>query len=129
VQLAAWFNRKNTLEGLHPRERGGMAYSPSVQERTPSTAYRATPDGERWTDFSARARRPDGHPDGGDTLELYIRLRGGSKAAILAELGREMVAEARTELERAARSGTQPPLWMSEMMTPAGWRHYRRLAR
>jgi hypothetical protein len=130
AQLAAWFNERHTLEELHPCERrhGGMAFSPSVSERTPSTAYHDTERGERWTDFSARARRSDGHPDGGDVLELYVRLRGGSKAAVLSELGREMIAEARSVLEAAARSGAQPPGWVAEIMTPAGWAHYRSIA-
>jgi len=131
AQLAEWFNERHTLEELHPREpgpRGGMAYSPSVSERTPSTGYHDTPGGERWTDFSARARRSDGRPDGGDALELYIRLRSGSKAAILRELGREMVSEARAELEAAARSGVQPRALVEQITTAAGWEHYRELA-
>ncbi len=128
AQLADWFNARHTLEELHPRERGGMAYSPSVSERTPSTGYYETQDGERWTDFSARARRPDGSADGGDALELYVRLQGGSKAAVLRELGREMVAEARRELEATARAGAEPPLWVQEIMTSAGWEHYHKTA-
>jgi len=132
AQLTEWFNERHSLEELHPREpgpRGGMAYSPSVSERTPSTSYHDTPDGERWTDFSARARRSDGRPDGGDALELYVRLQGGSsKAAILRELGREMIQEARRELEAAAHAGVQPPGWVASMTTAAGWEHYRELA-
>ena len=130
AQLAAWFNSRHTLEELHPseRRRGGMAFSPSVNERTPSTGYYDTPEGERWTDFSARARRADGHPDGGDVLELYIRLQGRSRSAVLSELGREMIREARAELEAAARSGAEPPGWVAELMTAAGWEHYRQLA-
>ncbi len=131
AQLAEWFNSRHTLEELHPsegRRRGGMAFSPSVSERIPSTAYHDTERGERWTDFSARARRSDGSPDSGDALELYVRLQGGSKAAVLRELGQEMIREARAELEAAARSGAQPPTWVIEIMTPAGWEHYRQLA-
>lgn len=128
AQLARWFNERHTLEELHPRERGGTAFSPSVSEHTPSTGYHDTPEGERWTDFSARARRADGHPDGGDVLELYVRLQGGNKAAVLSELGRELVNEARAELEAAARSGAEPPMWVVEIMTPAGWEHYRQVA-
>ncbi len=105
-----------------------MAFSPSVSERTPSTGYFETPGGERWTDFSARARRADSHPDGGDALELYVRLQGGSKATVLRELGRAMVAEARAALEHAARSGAQPPSWVQAIMTKAGWEHYRKIA-
>ncbi len=127
-QLAAWFNARHTLDELHPREQSGMAFSPSVSERTPSTGYHETPEGERWTDFSVRARRADGNPDGGDALELYVRLQGGEKAAVLRELGREMIREARTELEAAARSRRQPPTWVSAMMTPAGWDHYQQIA-
>ncbi len=130
AQLAEWFNIRHTLEELHPTERGrgGMAFSPSVSEHSPSTSYYDTQDGERWTDFSSRVRRADGRQDGGDALELYVRLRGGSKAALLAELGREMIREARSELETAARRGTQPPDWVVEITTPAGWEHYRKMA-
>jgi hypothetical protein len=35
-----------------PLEKNGMAFSPSVAERTPSTAI--TNDGLAWVDFSAR---------------------------------------------------------------------------
>jgi hypothetical protein len=127
AQLARWFNERHHLDELHPREHGGMAFSPSVSERTPSTGYYGTSQGERWTDFSARARQVSGHPDGGDALELYVRLRGGQKASVLRELARELVNEARAELERAASSGAEPPLWVQEIMTPAGWHHYREL--
>jgi hypothetical protein len=105
-----------------------MAFSPNVSERTPSTAYYDTQEGERWTDFSARARGADGHQDGGDALELYIRLQSGSRRAVLSELGRELVNEARAELEAAARSATEPPGWVAEITTPAGWEHYRQIA-
>jgi hypothetical protein len=127
AQIARWFNERHTLDGLHQRERSGMAFSPSINERSPSTGYYDTQQGERWTDFSARARRVDGHPDGGDALELYVRLSGGRKAAVLSELGREMVAEARSELERVARSGAELPAWVQEIMTRAGWQHYQQL--
>lgn len=125
AQLAAWFNARHTLEELHPLARGGMAFSPSVEENTPSTSYHTTERGERWTDFSARARQANGHPDGGDALELYARLRGESKGEVLRELGQEMVVEARAVLEHAARNGVEPPLWIQEILTEAGWHYYR----
>ena len=51
AQLAAWFNERHSLEALHPREHRGMAFSPSVSERTPSTAYWDNEHGERWPDL------------------------------------------------------------------------------
>jgi hypothetical protein len=129
AQLASWFNDRHSLDEVHPRERGGMAFSPSVSERTPSTSYHDTRDGERWTDFSAGARQSNGRPDGGDALELYVRLQGESRSRVLSTLGREMVAEARAALEDAARRGTEPPAWVAEITTAAGWQHYWQMAR
>jgi hypothetical protein len=105
-----------------------MAFSPSVQERTPSTAI--TDDGLAWVDFSARSLQLDGRHDGGDSLELAARRHGESRAAksaTLREAARTLVREARDALERAARAGEEPPAWVAEIMTEAGWQRYRSL--
>ncbi len=105
-----------------------MAFSPSVQERTPSTAI--TRDGMAWVDFSARSLQPDGKHDGGDALELAARRNGEpktAKSATLREAARMLVREARDALERAARAGEQVPTWVAEILTEAGWQRYRSL--
>jgi hypothetical protein len=76
-QLASLYNERHPLSELLPLEQNGMAFSPSVEERTPSTAI--TKDGLGWVDFSARSRHPDGKHDGGDTLELVARRNGETR--------------------------------------------------
>ena len=128
AQLAAWYNERHSLEELRPLEQNGMAYSPTVSERTPSTDFFLTQHGEeRWADHSARVRRANGRPDGGDALELRIRLSGQSKPEVLRQVGRELVQEARAALESAAVSGKLPPTWVQELLTPAGKAHYQEL--
>ena len=78
-------------------------------------------------DFSARSIQPDGKHDGGDALELAARRNGESKAAksnTLREAARMLVREARTALEGAARTGEEPPAWVAQIMTEAGWQRY-----
>jgi hypothetical protein len=128
AQLAALYNERYTLAELLPVGANGMAFSPSVQERTPSTAI--TGKGRAWVDFSARARQSDGKHDGGDALELAARRNGESrtnKARTLREVAREVVLEARDALEQAARAGEQPLAWVASIMTEAGWQRYRSL--
>jgi hypothetical protein len=67
-QLAALYNERHPLSETLHLEPGGMAFSPSVAERTPSTAI--TGNGQAWVDFSARSLQPHGKHDGGDALEL-----------------------------------------------------------
>jgi hypothetical protein len=127
-QLAALYNERHSLSDLLPVEQNGMAFSPSVQERTPSTAI--TRDGMAWVDFSARSLQPDGKHDGGDALELAARRNGEpktAKSATLREAARMLVREARDALERAARAGEQVPTWVAEILTEAGWQRYRSL--
>jgi hypothetical protein len=127
-QLAALYNKRHPLSETLRLEQNGMAFSPSVQERTPSTAI--TSDGQAWVDFSARSLQPDGKHDGGDTLELTARRNGESKAAksnTLREAARMLVCEARAALEAAARAGEEPPTWVAQIMTEAGWQRYRSL--
>ncbi len=54
-----------------------------------------------------------------------MRTSGRTKAQILRELGREMVAEARAELESAASRQVNPPMWVQQIMSEAGWNHYQ----
>jgi hypothetical protein len=127
-QLAALYNERHSLSETLHLEPGGMAFSPSAPERTPSTAI--TGDGQAWVDFSARSLQPDGKHDGGDALELTARRNGESKAAksnTLREAARMLVREARDTLEGAARAGEEPPAWVAQIMTEAGWQRYRSL--
>jgi hypothetical protein len=105
-----------------------MALSPNGNERTASTPYRMTPDGERWTDFSSHGRRSDGTHDTGDALELQQRLTNTPKPELMRQAARELQAEARQALEGAARSGQPFPAWLEEIITDAGRAHYARIA-
>jgi hypothetical protein len=126
-QLAAWYNARHTVDDLLTFDRTGMTNAEALgrPERTPSVG--STRDRQHWADFGAAAREDDGRPTGGDVLELLIRTSGRSKAEVLRELGREMVADARAELERAAARQVDPPAWVQAIMSEAGWNHYRRL--
>jgi hypothetical protein len=128
TQLATIYNEQHPLQDMLQLEQNGMAFSPSVEERTPSTAV--TNEGRAWVDFSARSIQPDGKHDGGDALELEARRNGESKAAkpaTLREVARTLVREARAALEAASRNGVDPPTWVAQIMTVAGWQHYRSL--
>jgi hypothetical protein len=125
AQLATIYNERHPLQDMLHLEQNGMAFSPSVEERTPSTAI--TNDGRAWVDFSARSIQPDGKRDGGDALELETRHNGESKVAkhaTLSEVARTLVYKAREALEGAARAGEDPPSWVVQIMTEAGWQHY-----
>jgi hypothetical protein len=127
-QLAALYNELHPLTKMLTLEQNGMAYSPSVEERTPSTAI--TNDGRAWVDFSARSIQPNSKHDGGDAFELAARRNGETRTAkshTLREAARTLVCEARDALEMAARSGIQPPKWVTQIMTEAGWKRYRSL--
>ncbi len=127
-QLAALYNERHPLQEMLQLEPHGMAFSPSVQERTPSTAI--TKDGKAWVDFSARVRQRDGKHDGGDILELVARRNGetrAAKAGTMREIARDLVHEAKGALETAAVSGKLPPTWVASIMTEAGWQQYHRM--
>ncbi len=127
-QLASLYNERHPLPELLPLEQNGMAFSPSVEERTPSTAI--TKDGRAWVDFSARSRHPDGTHDGGDALELVARRNGETKTnkrGTMQEAARTLVREAKTTLEEAAKAGMPPPPWVTSIITEAGWQHYYHL--
>lgn len=121
---AAWFNDHHSLEEIRPRERNGMALSPNGEERTASTGYHLTPDGERYTDFSTHGRLFNGCRDTGDALQLATKVWNRSKSSILKETTREITRQARTEMEAAACAHVVPSAWVRELMTPAGWRRY-----
>jgi len=127
AQVAAWYNARHTVDDLLDFDRTGMANAEALgrPERTPSLG--STRDRQHWADFGAAAREDDGRPTGGDVLELLVRTSGRSKAQVLRELGREMVAEARAELESAAARQMDPPIWVQQIMSEAGWNHYQRL--
>lgn len=124
AHLADWYNRWHTVDDLLDFDSTGMANADALgrPERTPSVG--STRDRQHWADFGAAARQWDGRPDGGDALELFVRTSTEPKAEILRQLGQEMIAEARTELERTARSGDLPASWVQEIMSEAGWNHY-----
>jgi hypothetical protein len=124
AQVAHWYNERNTVDDILDFDRIGMTSADALgrPERTPSVG--STRDRQHWADFGAAARQFDGRPDGGDVLELLSRVSPDSKSEILRQLGQVMVAEARTELESAARHGVDPPGWVVEMMSEAGWTHY-----
>jgi hypothetical protein len=127
-QLAALYNERHPLQEMLHLEQNGMAFSPSVRERTPSTVI--APDGRAWVDFSARSIHQDGKHDGGDALELAARRNGETKAAksnTLREAARMLVGEARAALEAAARAGEELPSWVAQIMTEAGWQRYHSL--
>jgi hypothetical protein len=122
-QVADWYNARHTVDDLLDFDRTGMTNAEALgrPERTPSLG--STRDRQHWADFGAAAREDDGRPTGGDVLELLVRTSGRSKAQVL----REMVAEARAELESAAARQVDPPMWVQQIMSEAGWNHYRRL--
>jgi hypothetical protein len=124
---AAWFNAQHTLADIRPLERNGMALSPNGDERTASVDYWEGVGGERYTDYSRHGHRPDGTHDSGDPLELAVKVWNRSKSDILNETTRQMVRQAKIELETAAREGLPPPDWVAEIMTPAGWGRYDQL--
>jgi hypothetical protein len=100
---ARWFNERHSLEEIRPRETNGMALSPNGNERTASTNYRDTPDGERYTDHSMHGRRSDGTRDSGDALELAAKVEGTSKSAFLSGVILEMIREGKPTLAACRR--------------------------
>ncbi len=123
---AAWFNERTPLDSIRSRERNGMVKSPHGEERTASTGYHETDQGERWTDFSGHGRRADGTHESGDALELAARVAGVAKSAFLGGVIRDMIKVGTVDLESAARAGQPIPAWVEEpcILTPAGRRRY-----
>jgi len=127
TQVAAWYNVRHTVDDLLDFNQYGMTSAEAIgrPERRPSLG--STRDRRHWADFGAAAREDNGRPTSGDVLELLVRTSGRSKAQVLRELGREMVTEARAELESAASRQVDPPAWVQQVMSEAGWKYYRRL--
>jgi hypothetical protein len=122
--VAAWYNEHHSVDELLPSEKNGYGLASWRGERTASVHKH----GEQWTDFGASARRDDGSPDGGDALELHVRLSQTPKPEVMRQAARELLAVARTELEQAARLGQRVPPWLEEIITEAGYLQYARLA-
>jgi hypothetical protein len=127
-QLATLYNERNTITEQLDLQKNGMAFSPTVSERTPSTTI--TPDNAGWIDFSARTIQENGKHDGGDSFELYARRNGDNrkdKSVSMTQFSRELVREAKAALESAARNSEVLPQWIEELLTDAGRKHYQKL--
>jgi hypothetical protein len=123
AQLADWYNVRNRVENILPQEKNGMGLASWRGEQTPSVGLRE--DG--WVDFGASARRGNGKQDGGDALELTVRVNEEAKPEVMRELARQLVGEAREAVESAAYCGEEPPQWVQVFMSSAGWEHYHQL--
>jgi hypothetical protein len=123
VQLATWYNERIQVQEILPPEKNGMGLASWRGERTASVGLRE----EGWVDFGASARRADGKQDGGDALELQVRVTQEAKPEVMRHLGRQLVREAREAMESAAWQGDQPPAWVQSFMTAAGWQRYQAL--
>lgn len=121
--LSAWYNQRHQVQDILPPEKNGMGLASWHGERT--TRVGLCEDG--WVDFGASARRSNGKQDGGDALELTVRVNGEPKAEVMRELARQLVSEAREAMESAAQRGEQPPPWIQAFMSKAGWEHYHHL--
>jgi hypothetical protein len=127
---AAWYNERHSLEDIRPCERNKKALSPNGNERTGSTGYHDTAQGERWTDFSQHGQRADGSHESGDALELAARVEGKSKGAYLSGVILDMIKQSKAELESAAAAGQPLPASLEEpcIITPAGRRKFAELS-
>jgi len=123
AMLSAWYNERAQVEDILPTEKNGMGLACWRGERTASVGLRA--DG--WVDFGACARRNDGKQDGGDALELTVRVTQQAKPEVMRQLARQLVREARAAMESAAWRGESPPAWVQPFMSPAGWQRYHAL--
>ncbi len=125
-EAIAWFNARHDVRELLPTEANGYARATWRGERTPSVAYVA-PNG--WIDYG-HSTRADGRRDGGDAFDALCRREGLERSQALQNIVLPaLLKEASALLEAAARSGVGPPGWVAAMTAPAGWAHYRRLAR
>src|SRR5205807_468909 len=103
--------------------KNGMGLASWRSERTASVGLREN----GWVDFGASARRHDGKQDGGDALELTVRVNQEAKPEVMRQIARQLMREAREAMESAAWAGEPPPAWVQPFMTPAGWQRYRAL--
>jgi hypothetical protein len=123
ASLAAWYNERTQVEEILPPEKNGMGLASWRGERTASVGLRD----EGWVDFGASARRADGKQDGGDALELTVRVTQEAKPEVMRQVARQLLREAREAMESAAWRGEQPPAWVQPFMTDAGWQRYHAL--
>jgi hypothetical protein len=123
AQLADWYNERKCVEDILPQEKNGMGLASWRGEQTASVGLREG----GWVDFGASAQRSDGKQDGGDALELTVRINEEAKPEVMRELARQLVSEAREAMESAAQCGEYPPQWVQAFMSPAGWEHYHQL--
>jgi len=126
-QLIEWFNARHHVRAILPPESNGYGLASWRVERTASVGY--LDEENVWVDFGAGARKHNGKQDGGDALELQVRVSGLAKSAVLSQVARELNAEARAVLEDAARAGAEPPEWVLELITENGWSYYDYYAR
>src|SRR5260370_32143093 len=111
------------VQDMEPTEKNGMGLVSWRGEHTASVGLRE----DDWVDFGASARRNDGKQDGGDALELTVRVTEDAKPEVMRQIARQLVHEARVAMEHAASNGEQPPQWVQTFMSPAGWEHYSTL--
>lgn len=123
-QLADWYNTKNSVYDLLSPEKNGNGLAQWRGERTASVAFRHD---SAWVDFGATARQPTGKQDGGDCLELAVRIEQRPKAEIMREAAKLLLTEGRAALEDAARAGEGIPAWLLPFLTEKGWNHYERI--
>jgi DNA-binding transcriptional ArsR family regulator len=124
--LADWWNRRHPLSELETN-RGGYIAADWRGETEPSVYIRQGK--EQFEDYGASARQESGSPDTGDALELEQRRAQQPKYLIMQRAARERLAEARRELESAARGGQPIPASLADIITPAGRAHYEALRR
>jgi len=121
-QLIEWYNSHHHVRDILPAERNGYGLASWRGERTASVGF--LDEENVWVDFGSGARKANGKQDGGDALELQVRVSGQSKAAVLSQVARDLNVAARAELEAAAREGKNPPAWVEELLTENGWAYY-----
>lgn len=121
-QLIEWYNSHHHVRDLLPSEKNGFGLASWRGERTASVGY--LDEENVWVDFGSGARKSNGKQDGGDALELHVRVSEQSKATALSQVARDLNAEARAALESAASQGEEPPTWVQELLTENGWAYY-----
>lgn len=122
-QIIARFNEKHHVRDLLATEQNGYGLATWRGEHTASVAFFDKENA--WIDFGATAQRGNGRHDGGDALELYVRLSGQEKQDVMRDLARDLNREARNALEDAARAGQEPPGWVQQLLTESGWHYYQ----
>ena len=102
-QLIERYNSHHHVRDILPAERNGYGLASWRGERTASVGF--LNEENVWVDFGSGARKVNGRQDGGDALELQVRVSGQSKATVLSQVARDLNTVARTALEAAAREG------------------------